>query len=419
MNAYKSDKKNQSHTPKRGKYLLKKRLLKSGIFFTIIIVLYLTVAYSNIPLIKKWRTLYIETAMTTNSHQWLATLFFPQKVIDEVMSLRTNGIEEQKTIESTWDDILPSTDSENTNVHIHDKLVEESEIFDDRTLFFLTYWELDTVSFHNYIDNNPNIISSGYDKIKIEDLDAKLNLKTSNGDSLLVLDAANNLMIIGVKGENYVGKLAILKNPSQLCLAKSSQLGTRGQEASGFGNDNDALLVVNASGFEDAGGVGSGGHVKGSLIIDGTEYSNNFVSSWKFVGMKYDNRMYISNRSSIDAGEYRWGVDFFPALIVDGEQIVNNTYGMGIQPRTVIGQTLGGDVLMLVIDGRQIGYSLGTTVKECASILLNYHAYQAINMDGGSSSIMWYNGNYITSSSSVTGRGRYMPDAFIVKRADT
>jgi len=74
-------------------------------------------------------------------------------------------------------------------------------------------------------------------------------------------------------------------------------------------------------------------------------------------------------------------------------------------------------MLLLIIDGRQVGYSLGCTVEECKNILMDYKAYQAMNMDGGSSSVMWYNGNYITKSSSVSGRGRFMPDALVVKKA--
>ena len=72
--------------------------------------------------------------------------------------------------------------------------------------------------------------------------------------------------------------------------------------------------------------------------------------------------------------------------------------------------------MMLVVDGRQIGYSLGCTMEECANQLLKYKAYQAANMDGGSSSIMWYDGEQITSSSSPSGFGRYLPDALYVKK---
>ena len=71
---------------------------------------------------------------------------------------------------------------------------------------------------------------------------------------------------------------------------------------------------------------------------------------------------------------------------------------------------------MLIVDGRQVGYSLGCTVAECADIMLRYGAYQGANMDGGSSAVMWYKGEQITKSSSKAGNGRYMPDALIVRK---
>ena len=73
-------------------------------------------------------------------------------------------------------------------------------------------------------------------------------------------------------------------------------------------------------------------------------------------------------------------------------------------------------MLLLVVDGRQ-SHSIGCTVEDCADIMLRYHAYQGMNLDGGSSSVMYYKGEFITSSSSVTGRGRYMPNAILVKAA--
>ena len=109
-------------------------------------------------------------------------------------------------------------------------------------------------------------------------------------------------------------------------------------------------------------------------------------------------------------------MEFFPALIINGENVVDGTFGMGIQPRTAIGQTKTGDFLMLVVDGRQVGYSLGCTVRDCSEILAEYNAYQATNLDGGSSSVMIYKGEQITKSSSVSGRGRYMPDAIVVNK---
>lgn len=395
MNASQPEIKKRKH--RHRKKSLEKRCIRFGIVLCILVSMYLTVVYSSIPFIEKWRTIYIETAMTTNSHQWLATFFFPRSVIDEVMARRQQELDAQKNLASTWEDETEADKSKN---------------------FFEQYWELDSESFHAYLKKHPEIEKNGYDSILIEDMENAYKIKTVRGDALLVLDTANNLMIVGVSKDAYKGKLAIIKNPEQVELLKSDSFGSRGQEAESYGQKEDVLLVINASGFKDVGGHGSGGEVKGSVIIDGTEYSRHTSdATWKFCGMSKDNKMYVSNYPYDSVKDYRWGVEFLPALVVDGESVVDGTFGMGIQPRTAVGQTKDGDMLLLIIDGRQVGYSLGCTVEECKNILMDYKAYQAMNMDGGSSSVMWYNGNYITKSSSVSGKGRFMPDAFVVKKA--
>ncbi len=396
------EEKKRKHHNRRKKF--EKRCIRFGVVLCILVSIYLTVVYSHIPFIEKWRTIYIETAMTTNSHQWLATFFFPQSVIDEVMANYRKNLDSQKDLASTWD---------------MEKETETEEI-DKSKSFFEKYWELDSKSFHEYIKTHPEIEQQGYDSIYIEDMENSLELKTVRGDDLLVLDTANNLMLVGVSKDAYKGKLAIIKAPEQVELMKSDSFGSRGQEAESYGLKEDVLLVINASGFKDVGGHGSGGEVKGSVIIDGTEYSRHSNdSTWKFCGMTKENKMYVRNYPYDSVKDYRWGMEFLPALIVDGESVVDGSFGMGIQPRTAVGQTQDGDMLLLIIDGRQVGYSLGCTVEECKNILMDYKAYQAMNMDGGSSSVMWYNGNYITKSSSVSGRGRFMPDAFVVKKADS
>ncbi|MBP3311711.1 MAG: phosphodiester glycosidase family protein, partial [Butyricicoccus sp.] len=58
----------------------------------------------------------------------------------------------------------------------------------------------------------------------------------------------------------------------------------------------------------------------------------------------------------------------------------------------------------------------GATVGDCKEILENYGAVQACNLDGGSSSVMYYNGREIThpTTASNNPKGRHLPDAFIV-----
>jgi exopolysaccharide biosynthesis protein len=59
------------------------------------------------------------------------------------------------------------------------------------------------------------------------------------------------------------------------------------------------------------------------------------------------------------------------------------------EPRTAIGaDKKGRHLILVVIDGRQPFYSDGATFVELADLLVEYGAYEAMNMDGGGSSTM-------------------------------
>ena len=393
---------------KKPKKKRKKKWIVIGTIFGFLVAMYLTFVFAPIPFVRKWRDIYIETAMSTNSHQWLATWFIPHWIIDEVMETRREAWEEQKTLESTWDDNAEATPAPTAT--------PEVPVVDPVDEFLDEYWELNTKSVRNYLQKNSIDTKEKLDKLVFKDLEGEKGLKSKKGDQILAINIPNSLILLGVSGDDYVGKLAIVKDPSLVCLSKSRYLGSRGEIIDGHAENNNAILAVNASGFTDVGGHGSGGSVMGSLLIDGVEYGSPNSSRFKFFGMKKNNKMYISDSSRINVKSYRWGVEQFPGIIVDGKCIVKGTYGLGIQPRTAVGQAKDGTFMMLVVDGRQIGYSLGCTMEECANQLLKYKAYQAANMDGGSSSIMWFDGEQITKSSSPSGFGRYLPDALYIKK---
>lgn len=394
----------ESEEPKK-KNRLKKWGIRSLVTLVVLVVLYLTAVYSNIPFIAKWRTIYIETAMSTMNHKWLATYFIPKSVIDEVMAKRQEEFDKQADLQSSW-----GTEEEDSETETEEENVAEKE-------FYEKYWELDTPSIRNYFASNASLVANGYDSILIEDLEGDLGLKTASDDLLLVLDTENNLMVIGVAGNQFVGKLAIVKNPEQVELIKASAFGSVGEMVESIGQRTDSLIAINGSAFVDPKGHGSGGTLNGVMLLDGQAYGTAKNGYWKLVGMKNDNRMYISNYyQTNDVSNYKWGLEFFPALIVDGQNVVDGTFGMGLQPRTAIGQSRNGDCMMLIIDGRQPGYSVGCTVADCSKILERYGAFQAMNLDGGSSSVMWYRGQLITRSSSVSKRGRYVPSGLVIRK---
>ena len=63
---------------------------------------------------------------------------------------------------------------------------------------------------------------------------------------------------------------------------------------------------------------------------------------------------------------------------------------------------------------------VGTSVNTCSDILLKHGCMQAMNLDGGSSAMMWFDGKYVMQSSSSPLRysgGRPTPNAWVYKRA--
>ncbi len=75
-------------------------------------------------------------------------------------------------------------------------------------------------------------------------------------------------------------------------------------------------------------------------------------------------------------------------VVVDGK-VVKNLAAQAPNPRTAIGLNRNGRWLtLMVVDGRQPGYSEGVTFPELAELLISYGAHTGANMDGGGSSAM-------------------------------
>lgn len=368
-------------------------------------VLYPVLLYTDNAFVTKWRTLYIETAMSTMTHQWLATAIIPQSIIDEVMLTREDTTEMQKTAESTW-----------SIGDVTSAIVESEEIDNTEERFYALFDELDRDSFEDYLEDHPELLEKGWDKIAIDKCDESkaLGIKTKEGDQVLAISANQGIMIVEVRGETYVGRLAIVKDPSRVELGTCKRLFKSGQYLSDIAENHDAILAINASGFIDEGGVGNGGTPYGYLKVAGDEKQEAFEHGYKILGFDEDDLLQIGGTEIADN---LWdAVEFGPALIVDGKsKLKSASSGWGLQPRTAIGQASDKTVLMLVIDGRSTR-SAGATVGDCKEILERYGAEQACNLDGGSSSVMYYNGREIThpTTASDNPKGRHLPNAFLV-----
>ena len=82
-------------------------------------------------------------------------------------------------------------------------------------------------------------------------------------------------------------------------------------------------------------------------------------------------------------------------------------------PRTAVAKLNVGKFLMITVDGRQPGVSVGMTLQELAEYLLSLGATDAMNLDGGGSTTMFLDGRVVNTPSDKEGE-RKIGDAILV-----
>ncbi|QIN84300.1 sporulation domain-containing protein [Rubrobacter tropicus] len=88
-------------------------------------------------------------------------------------------------------------------------------------------------------------------------------------------------------------------------------------------------------------------------------------------------------------------------------------FGERRNPRTLAGTTPGGDLLLVAVDGRRPGYSVGASFEEGAGIMGALGSDEAVNLDGGGSTGMTVRQGLVTRPSDTTGE-RPIGDAVVV-----
>ena len=237
-------------------------------------------------------------------------------------------------------------------------------------------------------------------------------------DFIIPEDEKDKIEIINVSGSTFKGKLMIVRNPSRMQLGVNTLMGEEG--SSGFlvldyVKKEGAIAGINAGGFDDPNGQGDGSIPWGVVIKDGKLVAGELDQWTTLIGFNSHHHLIVGNMTADEA--LSWGIrdacTFGPVLIVDGHTVPFSGTSGGLNPRTVIEQRADGAVLLLVIDGRQTT-SLGASYEDCIKIMLEYGAINAANLDGGSSSVMVYDGEIISSVVSLQG-DRTVPTAWIVK----
>lgn len=279
--------------------------------------------------IKNFREFLITSAMQTMSHKYLATWFYSEEEIKKVLD------------ENNLFELI-----ENTNLD----LIEIRKNF------------------------NKDTYENEYEKeiYTLEDINAPYK-------------------IIRIEEKNFKGYLAVIYDASRIKVATTKYLNNVGQYVTEMAADEKAILAINGGGFLDENQKGTGGIPEGILIKNGKILSDKeYPATGGVIGFTKDYKLFLGRMNAhdaIDNGVVN-AVSFRPFLIVNGKKsITKGNGGWGYAPRTAIGQRKDGIVLMLVVDGRMIN-DPGATLVDLMNILEKYGAYNAANLDGGTSSVM-------------------------------
>lgn len=109
-----------------------------------------------------------------------------------------------------------------------------------------------------------------------------------------------------------------------------------------------------------------------------------------------------------------------PQLIKNGRLEITNaaekilpSFVSDGHPRTAIAILKSGQILLVTVDGRQPGESIGMSLTMLADLLLEFGAVEAINLDGGGSTTMVIKNKLVNKPSDATGE-RPVSDAILV-----
>ena len=228
----------------------------------------------------------------------------------------------------------------------------------------------------------------------------------------------NSLRLVNINSTRFTGYLLEIPDPTRVKAATAKDIQEKGDTVSTIAMNNNAVAGINAGGFYDPNGTGTGRLPYGVIISEGKFLiGGDIEEKVQLIGLTKASVLVAGNYTSKEmrAMNMAEGVSFGPPLIMNGKKLITEgDGGWGVAPRTAIGQRKDGAILFLVIDGRQPGYSLGATLLDVQNILYEQGAYIAANLDGGSSTTLYFNGKVVNKPADMLGE-RMIPTAFVVK----
>lgn len=302
-------------------------------------------------------------------------------------------------------------------------------------MFVTTILETGQLKFLASIFLSADEIQEIVDKNSMKQLNAEVD-----SDLIQIGDNTNtdekDIEVTEVSGATFSGTMMIIKDPSRVSLATIYPWKEMGVTLDELVKSNGAVAGINGGLYNSSNNTG--GKPMGVIVSNGEIQHNRpgEVKGLVLIGFTEDNLLEIIDISSMNSSDVqslvktrkiRDAVTFqeeasdannhFVQLIINNEAREMNGMGSGLNPRTAIGQRADGAVLLFVTDGRGKSGHLGASSGDLISVMQEFGAVNAANLDGGSSSCMYYDGQYLKSSVTFyyENSSWRLPAGFIVK----
>ncbi|MDN4524685.1 phosphodiester glycosidase family protein [Fictibacillus fluitans] len=269
------------------------------------------------------------------------------------------------------------------------------------------------------VKGRTSLVLNRNSKASISSVKTKLIVKDSHGDKVN-LDGLNRDpgLVRGCGGIDDTETVLprhdfTCTDPDEL-IQYTSVFGNRAPEGSGtdvvLGRDGKVLEIRSSRGASIP---------LGGSVIAGTGDSADWLKEHAVPGRKLTVKKTVTADNKALPSSAKYGVvNGGPRLLKHGETYINSTkegfhqpvdpefyyrFGERRNPRTIAGIKPNGNLLLVTVDGKKPGYSIGMTFEEEARLMKALGAAEAVNLDGGGSTTMNVNGELVNDPSDAAG----------------
>ena len=297
--------------------------------------------------------------------------------------------------------------------------------------------DVDTSLIKIAVKQNSNVInSSGSISLDNTASDGNTEQTPAGSETIVSQDPRDGIEIVPISGRTFYGTMLIIEDPSRVSVATTYPWGELGKNLDVIAKEAGAIAAVNGGLYASYDNTGARPY---GVAVSNGQIQLNQPESWPglyMIGLNNDNILVIKSLAGMNAAQFETYVkengirdavafqeeasdknNHFVQLIINGEARELNGMGSGLNPRTAIGQRADGAILLLVTDGRGASGHLGASASDLINVMMEYGAVNAANLDGGSSSCMYYDEEYLMTSVTFyySNASWRLPTAFVVK----